>query len=184
MSRTPPSVDDDRGPVIYRASTARAVALVSVGALSQAVVVPYLDFGLLAPALMVLCVVVAASGLKWSVALPVGFFGGILVDAFGAGLFGVGALSGVIAAAISCWAGAADNGGANRLRLAGVVASAVIAHDLASVAALGLSGESWPPLADFLLLGALPDAALNALLAYLAGVALSRLVLTREKPWT
>jgi rod shape-determining protein MreD len=158
--------------------------VVCLGSLLQVVLVPYLDLWLLAPALMVLCVVAATSGLKWSVALPIGFFGGVLVDALGAGLFGVGALSGVIAAAVSCWSGVDDKGNASRLRFAGVVAAAVAAHDLASVFALGLSGESWPPVIELLLLGVLPNAALNALLAYVVGGVLFRLVLTRERSWT
>lgn len=167
-----------------RASTVRAVALVSVGALSQAVIVPYLTFGLLAPALALLCVVAATAGLKWSVALPVGFFGGVLVDALGPGLFGVGALSGVIAAALASRAGIVGRSSVSRLRLSGAVAAAVAAHDLASVAAFGLSGESWPPMVEFLLFGLAPDALLNAGLAYVTGGLLVALVLVKEKAWT
>lgn len=170
--------------VTRRASTVRAVLLVALGALSQAVVVPYLAFGLVAPALALLCVVVATAGLNGSVALPVGFFGGMLVDALGSGLFGVGALSGVFAAALSSRAGIIDEGSATRLRLAGAVAAAVVVHDLASVAALGLSGDSWPPLIEFVSLAVLPDAVLNAVLAYVVGGALLGLVLVREKSWT
>lgn len=170
--------------VFRRASTARAVVLVAFGALLQAVVVPYLSFGLVAPALAVLCVVVATAGLKGSVALPVGFFGGTLVDALGSGIFGVGALSGVLAAALSSRAGVIEGTGANRLLLAGVVAAAAAAHDLVSVAALGLSGDSWPPVAGFVSLGILPDAILNGALAYLVGGLLLRLVLVKEKAWT
>lgn len=175
--------DGPRG-VVRRASTARAVVLTTAGALLQAVVVPYLAFGPFAPALAVLGVVVATAGLKGPVALPLGFFGGTLVDALGSGFFGVGALSGVIAAALSSRAGIMDEGSATRLRLAGVVAAAVAAHDLASVAALGLSGGSWPPVIEFVSLGVLPNAALNAALAYVAGGALLRLVLAKEKTWT
>lgn len=167
-----------------RASTFRAVALVSLGALSQAVIVPYLTFGLLAPALAILCVVAATAGLKWSVALPVGFFGGVLVDALGPGLFGVGALSGVIAAALASRAGIVGNSSVSRLRLSGVVAAAVAAHDAVSVAAFGLSGESWPPMVEFLSLGLVPDALLNAGLAYVVGGLLVALVLVKEKAWT
>lgn len=168
--------------MVRRASTSRAVVLVAVGALLQAVVVPYLTFGLLAPALAVLCVVVATAGLKGAVALPIGFFGGTLVDALGSGIFGVGALSGVLAAALSSRAGIVDEGSATRrLRLAGVVAVAVAAHDVASVAALGLSGASWPPVVGFVALGLVPNAALNATLAYVVGGMLLGLVLAREK---
>lgn len=167
--------------MVRRASTSRAVVLVAVGALLQAVVVPYLTFGLLAPALAVLCVVVATAGLKGAVALPIGFFGGTLVDALGSGIFGVGALSGVLAAALSFRAGIVDEGSVTRLRLAGVVAVAVAAHDVASVAALGLSGASWPPVVGFVALGLVPNAALNATLAYVVGGMLLGLVLVREK---
>lgn len=153
----------------------------------QVVISPYLDFGLLAPAFTLLCVVVATAGLKWSVALPVGFFGGTLLDALGSGLFGVGAFSGAIAAALSSGSRILEDGRggrAVRLRLAGVVAVAVAVHDLVSVAALGLSGESWPPMLGFVYLGVLPDAVLNGALAYLLGGALLKFLLVREKGWT
>lgn len=170
--------------VTFRVSTGRAAALVALGALVQAVVVPYLAFGLVAPALALICVVVAVASLKWVIALPLGFFGGILVDALGSGLFGVGALSGVLAAALSSWVGVVGEKASTRLRLAGVVALAVAVHDLASVAALGLSGQSWPPMIEFVALGVLPDAVLNAALAYVAGGTLMRLVRVKERAWT
>lgn len=171
-------------PVERRVSTIRAVTLVFLGALSQAVISPYLTFGLLAPALAVLCIVAATAGLKWSVALPVGFFGGILVDALGSGLFGVGALSGVIASTLASRAGIVGKGTVSPARMAVVVAVSVAAHDSVSVAALGLSGESWPPLIGFLSLGLAPDALLNAGLAYVLGGVLVALVLVKERSWT
>lgn len=169
---------------VRRASPARATALVAFGALLQAVVVPYLTFGLAAPALALMFVVVATAGLKGVVALPLGFFGGILVDALGSGLFGVGAISGVMAAALSHRVVIAAEGAAVKVRLAGVVAAVVVVHDLASVAAHGLSETSWPPILELVATGVLPDAALNAVLAYVLGGALLRLVLVREKSWT
>lgn len=176
--------DESASRTTRRVSIIRAVALVALGAVLQAVISPYLTFGFLAPALALLCVVVATAGLKWSVALPVGFFGGTLLDALGAGLFGVGALSGVLAAAVSSRAGILGGNKFSRLRLAGVAAVAVAAHDLASVAALELSGESWPPMLRFLSLGVLPNAALNGVLAYAAGGLLLRFLLVKEKGWT
>lgn len=163
-----------------RASVARSVVLVALAALLQAVVVPYLTFGFVAPAFSVLCVVVAAAGLKEAAALVVGFFGGILVDALGSGLFGVGALSGVLAAALATRFGILGARGGDRLRLAGAVAVAVAVHDLLSVAAVGLAGGEWPPSSGFALLGLIPDALLNGLLAYLVGGMLLKLVLVES----
>lgn len=164
-----------------RASVARSVLLVAFAALVQAVVAPYLTFGFVAPAFSVLCVVVAAAGLKEASALLVGFFGGILVDALGSGLFGVGALSGVLAAALATRAGILGARGGDRLRLAGAVVAAVAVHDLVSVAAVGLAGGEWPPSSGFALLGLIPDALLNGLLAYLLGGLLLRLVLVEAR---
>lgn len=162
----------------------RAVILVAAGALLQAVVVPYATLGLVAPAPAMLSVAVATAGLREPVALPVGFLGGTLVDALGSGLFGAGALSGLLAAAVSVRAGIIREGTVSRVRLAGAVAVAVAAYDLVSVAALGLSGSAWPPVASFVVLGMLPDATLNALLAYAVGGVLLALVLARERSWT
>lgn len=166
-----------------RASTFRAVFLVAVAALLQVVVVPYLELGFVAPAFSLLCVVVAAAGLREPVGLLVGFFGGVLVDALGPGLFGVHALSAVLAAALSSRSGMLEGSVSIRLSLAGVVALAVAAQDLASVAALGLTGGGWPPPVGFALLGLLPDALLNGLLAYLIGGVLLGLVLVKVKRW-
>lgn len=146
----------------------------------QAVFAPYLAFGFVAPAFLVLCVVVAASGLKDASALFVGFFGGILVDALGAGLFGVGALSGVLAAALAVRLNITGGKGRARVRLACVVAAAVMVHDLVSVAAIGLAGGEWPPAVGFALLGLIPDALLNGLLAYVLGGILLGLVKARR----
>lgn len=171
------------GEALRRASTFRAFVLVAVAALLQVVLVPYLDLGFVAPAVSLLCVAVAAAGLREPAGLLVGFFGGVLVDALGSGLFGVYALSAVLAAALSSRAGLLEVGVSTRLRLAGVVALAVAAHDLASVAALGLTGGGWPPPASFALVGLLPDALLNGLLAYLVGGALLGFVLVKVKRW-
>ena len=164
-----------------RASAARSVLLVAFAALLQAVVAPYIAFGFVAPAFSVLCVVVAAAGLKEASALVVGFFGGVLVDALGSGLFGVGALSGVLAAALATRFGILGAGGGDRLRLAGAVVAAVAVHDLVSVAAIGLAGGEWPPASRVALLGLVPDALLNGLLAYLLGGLLLRLVLVEGR---
>lgn len=166
---------------VLRASVARAVLLVAFAALLQAVVVPYLSFGFVAPAFSVLCVVVAAAGLKEASALVVGFFGGVLVDALGSGLFGVGALGGVLAAALATKSGILGAWGGDRVRLAGVVAVAVAVHDLVSVAAIGLAGGEWPPASGFAVLGLVTDALLNGLLAYLLGGLLLRLVLVESR---
>lgn len=163
-----------------RVSVARSALLVAFAALLQAVVAPHLAFGFVAPAFLVICVTVAASGMKDASALLLGFFGGTLVDALGAGLFGVGALSGVLAAALAVRLNIAGGGGQTRFRLAGVVAVAVAAHDMVSIAAIGLDGGEWPPAAGFALLGLIPDALLNGLLAYLLGGVLILLVKARR----
>jgi rod shape-determining protein MreD len=111
--------------------------------------------------------VFAVAPLRDLQAVLLGFFGGILFDALGGGLFGVGALSGLLAGILSAHAGTVRPKGAERLLLAQVAAISVAVYDLTYLMALNLAGLDGPPLGDYVVTGLLPDALLNALLAYL-----------------
>src|SRR4028118_1781601 len=79
----------------------RATLLVALAALLEVTLAPLLTFGWVAPRILILGVVVAVADLRAPHALLLGFVGGILTDALSGGLFGVGALGGIFAAAIS-----------------------------------------------------------------------------------
>src|SRR5919107_3470015 len=79
----------------------RATLLVALAALLEVTLAPLLTFGWVGPRFLILGVVVAVADLRDLQALLLGFFGGILTDALSSGLFGVGPLGGVFAAAIS-----------------------------------------------------------------------------------
>lgn len=163
-------------------SLVRAALLVAFGALFDAVAGPYLTFGGVSPSLTIICVVVAASGLNDLQGVLIGFFGGILVDAFGVapGLFGAGASSGMVAGALAVRAGELQRKGASGALLAQVVALSVVAADLIKLAATGLAGLDVPPLGEFVARGVLPNALLNAALAFVVGGRLSRAIQTRR----
>jgi len=150
-------------------SVVRAALLVALAALSEAVLGPYLTFGWVSPKLTLLGIVFAVAPLRDLQAVLLGFFGGVLLDALGGGLFGVGSLSGLIAGILSARAGSVRPKGAERLLLAQVVAISVAAYDLTYLAALNLAGLAGPAFGDYAVLGLLPDALLNAVLAYLVG---------------
>src|SRR5918995_2592820 len=152
-----------------QSSVVRASLLVAAAALLDAVLGPYLTFGWISPKLMVLGVVFAVAPLRDLQAVLLGFFGGILFDALSGGLFGVGALSGLLAGILSARAGAVRPKGAERLLLTQVVAISVAAYDLTYLTAIYLAGLDGPTFGDYAVLGLLPDALLNALLAYLVG---------------
>ena len=162
----------------------RAALLVAVAAVLEAALAPFLTFGWVAPKFAILGIVVAVTNLRDLQALLVGFFGGVLTDALGGGpgYFGAGALSGVLAAAISIRAGAARLRGEARLVLAGAVA--VAAYDLLGLIAPLLAGADGPPIVRYILGGVVPDVLLNAFLAYLVGGRLLKLVTTKEERWT
>jgi rod shape-determining protein MreD len=145
----------------------RAALFVALAALLDAVLGPYLTFGWISPKLTVLGVVFAVAPLRDLQAVLLGFFGGILFDALSGGLFGVGSLSGLLAGILAARAGAVRPRGAERLVLAQVVAISVAAYDLAYLMALNLAGLEGPPFGEYAVAGLLPDALLNALLAYL-----------------
>jgi rod shape-determining protein MreD len=150
-------------------SVVRAALFVALAALLDAVLGPYLIFGWISPKLTLLGVVFAVAPLRDLQAVLLGFFGGILFDALSGGLFGVGSLSGLLAGILSARAGAVRPRGAERLLLAQVVAVSVAAYDLAYLMALNLAGLEGPPFGEYAVAGLLPDALLNALLAYLVG---------------
>ena len=147
----------------------RAALLVAFAALSEAVLGPYLTFGWVSPKLTLLGIVFAVAPLRDLQAVLLGFFGGILFDALGGGLFGVGALSGLLAGILSARAGTVRPKGAERLLLAQVVAISVAVYDLTSLIALNLAGLDGPAFGDYVVTGLIADALLNALLAYLVG---------------
>ena len=148
-------------------SVGRAALLVALAALSEAVLGPYLTFGFISPKLTLLGIVFAVAPLRDLQAVLLGFFGGILFDALGGGLFGVGALSGLLAGILSARAGTVRPKGAERLLLAQVVATSVAVYDLTYLMALNLAGLDGPTFGDYAVAGVLPDALLIALLAYL-----------------
>lgn len=150
-------------------SVARAAALVAFAALLGAILGPYLTLGWISPNLMVLGVVFAVAPLRDLQAVLLGFFGGVLFDALSGALFGVGALSGLIAGLLAARAGDVRPKGAERLLLTQVVAISVLVYDLTYLTALNLAGLAAPAFGEYAVGGAIPDAALNALLAYFVG---------------
>ena len=167
--------------MLGQAFIVRAAILVALGALLEAALSPFLTLGWVGPKFLVLGVVVAVTNLRELQALLLGFFGGVLTDALSGGLFGVGALGGIVAAAVSVRAGAARVKGEARLVLAQAVAVAV--YDLLSLFGLYLASREGPPLARYILGGVGPDVLLNAFLAYLVGGWLLKLVNTKEEHW-
>ena len=150
-------------------SVVRAALFVALAALLDAVLGPYLTFGWISPKLTLLGVVFAVAPLRDLQAVLLGFFGGILFDALSGGLFGVGALSGLLAGILSARAGAVRPKGAERLLLTQVVAISVAAYDLTYLTALNLAGLVGPPVGEYAVAGLLPDVLLNGLLAYFVG---------------
>jgi rod shape-determining protein MreD len=162
----------------------RAALLVAFAALLEVALSPLLTFGWVAPRFLILGVVVAVTGLRDLQALLLGFFGGVLTDALSGGLFGVGALGGVSAAAISLRIGNARRKGGTRLFVAQAVAIAVAAYDLVCLFAPLLAGQAALPITSYLVGGVIPDVLLNAVLAYLLGSWLLKLIVTKEERWT
>ena len=155
--------------MMEEASVIRAAIVVALAALLDAVVVPYLTFGFFSPRLTLIAVVFAASSLRDLQAVLLGFFGGILLDALGSGLFGVGALGGLLAAMLASRASAVRRRGSERVLLAQVAGLAVAGYDLLGYCARWLVGLGVPQLGEYAVGGVLPDALINALLAFLVG---------------
>ena len=156
---------------MMRLSISRAAIVVGVAALLEAVLSPYLTFGGVSPKVSVIGIVFAVSALRDLQAVLLGFFGGVIFDALGGGigLFGVGALGGLVAGILASRVGAVPRKGAEVFLLSQVVGIAVAVRDLIGLAAITLAGLQGPPLGDFLVKGVLPDALVNALLAFLVG---------------
>ena len=152
-----------------QASVVRAALMVAVAALLDAVIVPYLTFGYFSPRLTLIAVVFAASPLRDLQAVLLGFFGGVLLDALGGDLFGVGTLGGLLAAALSARASSVRHKGTERVILAQIAGLAVAGYDLLGYTARGLAGLSVPPLGEYVVWGVLPGAIINALIAFLIG---------------
>ena len=159
-----------------QASVIRAAIVVAIAALLDAVVVPYLTFGFFSPRLTLIAVVFAVAPLRDLQAVLLGFFGGILLDALGSDLFGVGALGGLIAAMLASRSSAVRRRGSERVLLAQVAGLAVACYDLLGYSARWLAGLGVPPLGEYAVVGVLPDALINALLAFLVGGWLLNLV--------
>lgn len=167
-----------RGVVPGAPSVVRAALLVAFAALLEASLTPLLTWGWVGPRFVVLGVVVACVGLRELQALLLGFFGGVLTDALGPAQFGVGALGGVLAAAITARIGGVRLKGDAPLVLAG--AAAVAGYDLLNLFAPLLVGLDGPPLARYLFGGVVPDVLLNAFLIYIVGGRLLRLIIVKE----
>ena len=154
----------------------RAAIVVALAALLDAVVVPYLTFGFFSPRLTLIAIVFAVAPLRDLQAVLLGFFGGILLDALGSDLFGVGALGGLIAAMLASRSSAVRPRGSERVLLAQVAGLAVACYDLLGYSARWLAGLGVPQLGEYAVVGVLPDALINALLAFLVGGWLLNLV--------
>ena len=137
----------------------RATLLVALVALLEVTLAPLLTFGWVAPRILILGVVVAVADLRDLQALLLGFFGGILTDAL-SGKVGAGPFA------------------------AQAVAVAVVVYDLLGLVAPILAGQDGPPVATYLAGGVVPDALLNALLAYLVGGRIPKLMTMKEEKWT
>jgi rod shape-determining protein MreD len=161
---------------VEQASVIRAAIVVAIAALLDAVVVPYLTFGFFSPGLTLIAIVFAVPPLRDLQAVLLGFFGGILLDALGSDLFGVGALGGLIAAMLASRSSAVRRRGSERVLLAQVAGLAVACYDLLGYSARWLAGLGVPPLGEYAVVGVLPDALINALLAFLVGGWLLNLV--------
>ncbi len=157
-------------------SIVRAAVLVGVAAVLEAALSPLLTLGWVGPRFAIIGIVVATRGQRELQALLLGFFGGILTDALaaGTGIFGAGALGGLVAATVSMRA----SGRKANLRaiLALSTAVAVAVYDLVGLFALSLAGASGPSFIAYFFGGILPDALLNGLLAYLVGAWLLKVI--------
>jgi rod shape-determining protein MreD len=168
---------------VEQAAVVRAAIVVAIAALLEAVLGPYLTFDFFSPKLTVIAVVFSASQLRDLQAVLLGFFGGILLDALGSDLFGVGALGGLLAGTLASRTGAVRRKGTERVVLAQAAGLAVAGYDVMGVMARWLAGLGVPALGEYAVGGVLPDAALNALLAFVVGRWLSKTVGTKPRSW-
>jgi rod shape-determining protein MreD len=166
-----------------QASVVRAAIVVALAASLEAVLGPYLTFGFFSPKLTLIAVVFAVSQLRDLQAVLLGFFGGILLDALGSDLFGVGALGGLLAGTLAVRAGSVRRKGTERMMLAQAAGLSVAAYDVVGLTARWLAGLGVPRLGEYAIWGILPDAALNAVLAYLVGGWLLKVVNAKARGW-
>ena len=171
-------------------SIVRAALLVALAALLEATLSPLLTLGWVAPRFLVLGLIVAVIGLRDLQGLLLGFFGGVLTDALSSGIFGVGTLGGVLAAAVGVRAGILRRKGSTGLFMAQAVAISVAVYDLLGLFAVSLAGRGGPSasgyvsgFADYLITGVVPDVLLNAALAYFVGGRILRFIVTKEDTW-
>ena len=171
-------------------SIVRAALLVALAALLEATLSPLLTLGWVGPRFLVLGLIVAVIGLRDLQGLLLGFFGGVLTDALSGGIFGVGALGGVLAAAVGVRAGTLRRKGSTGLFMAQAVAISVAVYDLLGLFAVSLAGRGGPStsgyvsgFADYLITGVVLDVLLNAALAYLVGGRILGLIATKEDTW-
>lgn len=159
-------------------SIIRSAIAIALSALLGALVAPYLDFEWFSPKFTIIAIVFAASGLRDLQGILLGFFGGVISDALGNGifLFGVGAIGGLVAATLAVRYGMAWSRGAERLLLTQLVAVSVVVYDIVRVVALDLAGFERPPFVSYIFSSVLSDALLNAVLAYLIGGWLLRIL--------
>ena len=162
------------------ASIVRAAVFVGIAAVLEAALSPLFTFGWVGPKFAILGIVIATSVQRDLQALLLGFFGGILTDALaaGTGIFGVGAVGGLLAATVSMRASGRNGGARALLALSTVVA--VAAYDLVGIFALSLAGEGGPSIVAYFFGGILPDALLNGALAYLVGAWLVKLLTKKD----
>lgn len=142
---------------------------IAVGAVLDAVVAPYLDFGWFSPKFTIIAIIFVAFGLRHIQGILLGFFGGVLLDALGGGLFGAGALGGLIAGMLSVRYGDVMTRGTARFTLSILAGISVFAYDLVQIVAYDLLGLDVPSFLTYLFSGMLPDAFLNVLLAFVVG---------------
>lgn len=166
-----------------QSSVVRAAVVVALAALLDSVVGPYLTFGFFSPKLTLIAIVFVVSTLRDLQAVLLGFFGGILLDALGSDLFGVGALGGLLAATLSARASAVRRKGTERVLLTQVVALAVAGYDLMGFTARWLAGLGVPTLGEYAVWGVIPDVAFNALMAFLVGGWLLKVVSVKPHGW-
>lgn len=150
-------------------SIVRAAVVIALAAVADAVIAPYLSFGWFSPKFTIVAVVFAASGLRHLQGILLGFFGGVLLDTLGGGLFGAGTLGGLIAGTLSVRYGDVMTRGAARFVLAQIAGVSVAAYDLIQFVAFNLLGLDVPSFGRYIFSGILPDSFLNVLLAFLVG---------------
>ena len=164
-----------------RNSILLAALVVGVSAFLEAVITPWVRIGWVGPSFTMIGIVISTVGLRELEGMLLGFFGGVLLDALGAGIFGVGALSGLLAGFISVRVGTYIRRDRTRSLLAQLTFLVVFVSDLIGWGAARIVGDSVPSFFMYLFTGALPDGVANALLAFIIGGAVLSF-LQRRRP--